>query len=237
MSVYTVDFIATIICVLCAYVISVPLANSATALVARLFGDETAADEGFLSLNPLHHIDALGLYLVIFFGLGWGAQVPVNPSHIKTRHKTLATLLTFATESIVALIVALVSLVLLMVFYGLPSVIFAAQIMATRLMPLHEFAQAFPERSSGAIVGAIILLAFVFFNLFIASLSAILNSFRCFFAISIEKNYKIVERADQIMLFGPLIALFFFADIVRALLLYVTVQGAYAIAHLFGGIS
>lgn len=237
MSVYTIDFLATVICVLCAYLVSVPLVNKATTFVATSFGDTTARDEGYASFNPANHIDVVGLMLVIFFGLGWGSQVPVDPSRVRSRHKILALIAIFATETIAALSLALISLVLLMVCYGLPTIVFAAQVMATRLVPLHDFAESFPEWSSLAIVGALLLIAFLFFNLFIASLSAIMNSFRCFFAISVERNYAIVERAEQIMLFGPLIALLLFSDIIRALLLYITIKGAYTIAYFLGGIS
>jgi hypothetical protein len=234
MSVYTIDFLATVICVLCAYLVSVPLVNKATAYSAAFFGDTTALDEGYGSLNPVYHIDLVGLFLVIFFGLGWGTQVPVDPSRVRSRQKVLALITIFATETIVALAVALISLLLLIICFGLPTIVFAAQVMATRLVPLHDFAEAFPEWSSMAIVGALLLIAFLFFNLFIASLSAIMNSFRCFFAISIERNYAIAERAEQILLFGPLIALLLFSDIIRALLLFITIKGAYTIAYFLG---
>lgn len=42
------------------------------ALVARMMGDKTAKDAGFLTLNPIAHIDVLGLLviLLVFFFLG-----------------------------------------------------------------------------------------------------------------------------------------------------------------------
>ncbi len=36
------------------------------ALVAKLMGDDTAEKDGFLTLNPLAHIDLLGLFIVLF---------------------------------------------------------------------------------------------------------------------------------------------------------------------------
>ena len=58
------------------------LAHGAT---AYLLGDRTARDNERLSLNPLKHIDPLGLICMIFFGFGWAKPVPINPTHFKNR--------------------------------------------------------------------------------------------------------------------------------------------------------
>ncbi|MFH0898793.1 MAG: site-2 protease family protein [bacterium] len=50
------------------------------ALVAKLMGDRTAQDDGFLSLNPLAHVDLFGitstLVLIFFLGLFLGNAMP-----------------------------------------------------------------------------------------------------------------------------------------------------------------
>lgn len=45
---------------------------------AGLFGDDTAKRLGRLTLNPLPHIDPLGLAMLLFAGFGWAKPVPVN---------------------------------------------------------------------------------------------------------------------------------------------------------------
>lgn len=55
--------------------------------VAYLMGDRTAKQSGRLSLNPLKHIDPLGVICMIVFGFGWAKPVPVNPYYFK--HKRL----------------------------------------------------------------------------------------------------------------------------------------------------
>ena len=47
--------------------------------VAYKLGDNTAKDEGRLSLNPLDHLDPIGTLMLIFAGFGWGKPVHVNP--------------------------------------------------------------------------------------------------------------------------------------------------------------
>lgn len=51
---------------------------------AYLFGDPTAKDAGRLTLNPIKHIDPIGL-LVLFVTrmFGWAKPVPVDPRYFK----------------------------------------------------------------------------------------------------------------------------------------------------------
>ncbi len=53
------------------------------ALAAYALGDPTAKRQHRLSLNPLHHIDWLGLAMLMLAGFGWAKPVPVNPYFFK----------------------------------------------------------------------------------------------------------------------------------------------------------
>ena len=46
--------------------------------VAYRLGDTTAKDAGRLTLNPLKHIDPMGLLMMIVFKFGWAKPVSVN---------------------------------------------------------------------------------------------------------------------------------------------------------------
>ena len=52
-------------------------------LAALALGDPTAKSMHRLSLNPLHHIDWLGLALMFTVGFGWAKPVPVNPNYFR----------------------------------------------------------------------------------------------------------------------------------------------------------
>lgn len=52
-------------------------------LAALALGDPTAKSMHRLSLNPLHHIDWLGLALMFTVGFGWAKPVPVDPRYFK----------------------------------------------------------------------------------------------------------------------------------------------------------
>ena len=51
--------------------------------IAYLLGDNTAAYEGRLTLNPLSHLDPMGSLMLLLVGFGYAKPVPVNPSNFK----------------------------------------------------------------------------------------------------------------------------------------------------------
>ena len=52
-------------------------------LAAYALGDPTAKREHRLSLNPLHHIDWVGLACMLVLGFGWAKPVPVDMRNFK----------------------------------------------------------------------------------------------------------------------------------------------------------
>ena len=52
-------------------------------VAAFFLGDPTAKRNHRLSLNPLRHIDWLGLAAMVLTGVGWAKPVPVNPNYFK----------------------------------------------------------------------------------------------------------------------------------------------------------
>ena len=55
------------------------------AIVASLIGDDTAKRAGRLTLNPIPHIDPVGLLLVLIIGIGFAKPVPTDPRNFRTR--------------------------------------------------------------------------------------------------------------------------------------------------------
>ena len=52
-------------------------------LAAYALGDNTAKDMGRLTLNPIKHIDPVGLFMMFVFRFGWAKPVPVNLYNFK----------------------------------------------------------------------------------------------------------------------------------------------------------
>lgn len=54
------------------------------AYVAKLNGDRTAEYAGRLTLNPVRHIDPMGLAMVVLVGFGYARPVPTDPRNFRT---------------------------------------------------------------------------------------------------------------------------------------------------------
>ena len=63
--------------------IAITFHEYAHGLAAYKLGDNTAKDEGRLSLNPLAHLDPIGTLMLVFAGFGWG-----KPVHVDSRNYT-----------------------------------------------------------------------------------------------------------------------------------------------------
>ncbi len=77
------DILQYIIFGLPAFLIAGSVHEYMHAYSAKLLGDYTATMEGRLSLNPLAHLDPLGLIVMIFARFGWMKPVPINEYNFK----------------------------------------------------------------------------------------------------------------------------------------------------------
>lgn len=96
------------------------------ALVAYRAGDDTAARQGRLTLNPLAHIDPIGTVLIPiiqFFGpsglplIGWAKPVPVNPLRFRSSEWDIFVSLAGPASNFLLVLVAAI-LLKLMVLLG-----------------------------------------------------------------------------------------------------------------------
>lgn len=90
--------------------ICITLHELAHGYVAYRLGDDTAKRAGRLTLNPLRHIDIMGLLMMVVFKFGWAKPVPVNMWKFKNPKKGMA--ITAAAGPIANLLIALVFLFL-----------------------------------------------------------------------------------------------------------------------------
>jgi len=65
-------------------ILSLTVHEFAHAWTAYVLGDDTAARQGRMTLNPIVHIDPIGtLLLPVFVGFGWAKPVPVVPTNFR----------------------------------------------------------------------------------------------------------------------------------------------------------
>lgn len=78
-------------------------------------GDPTARNLGRLTLNPIKHIDPIGLVCMIFFRFGWAKPVPVNARYYKKPRRDMA--LVAAAGPISNLLMCLIAVILVYVSF------------------------------------------------------------------------------------------------------------------------
>ena len=228
------ESLATIISLIFAYTASISLNGYLQSLIAKKMGDDTPEEAGFLTLNPLNHIHPLGFILLILTKFGWGRSIPFNPTHIRGPGRTLKVALLFGLEAIISILMAIVSLVALLAIFDLNSLRFVLQMMVSENVPVYELSHSYTGHSSIYVGLGLILVAFVFFNVFMATLSIIVNGLRFFLFLGIDREYSYMEYVDYLVVIAPLIAIFLFASTIRFYLIQLIFICAALIAAMFG---
>lgn len=110
-----------------------PIHECSHALVAHWLGDDTAKNQGRITLNPLKHLDVFGTILMLFAGFGWAKAVPINPNNFKNRKVGMA--LSSLAGPASNLILAYVSIILAKVFLysGISEELYQIFLMSTLL--------------------------------------------------------------------------------------------------------
>jgi len=102
------DFIVRV----CAVLVCITLHELAHGWAAYKLGDETAYEQGRLTLSPLAHIDPIGLLCMFIAGIGWAKPVPVNPGRFRMRNKKLGMAITAAAGPLMNFLTAFVCLLI-----------------------------------------------------------------------------------------------------------------------------
>ena len=69
---------------------ALPVHESAHAWVASKLGDNTARNQGRITLNPIKHFDVFGAVALLFTGFGWAKPVSINPNNFKNPKEGMA---------------------------------------------------------------------------------------------------------------------------------------------------
>jgi Zn-dependent protease len=73
----------TLVAKLAVLLLALPVHEFAHAWAAYRLGDDTAARQGRLTLNPLAHLDPIGSLMILFSFFGWAKPVPVSPWRLR----------------------------------------------------------------------------------------------------------------------------------------------------------
>jgi len=76
--------VLTFIILLGTIILSLAFHEFGHAWSAKKFGDSTAEKLGRLTLNPIAHIDPMGLLMIVLVGFGWAKPVPTDPRNFNS---------------------------------------------------------------------------------------------------------------------------------------------------------
>jgi Zn-dependent protease len=93
------------------------------AWAADYLGDPTPRLQGRLKLNPLVHIDNIGMLFLLFFGFGWGKPVQFDPYNLKEPRRDAAIISIAGPSSNFILAIILSLLIKLFIFSQLSILI------------------------------------------------------------------------------------------------------------------
>ena len=111
----SVDLVTLVISLFSVFVIiflCFPVREWAHAFVAHLLGDNTAAEQGRLTLNPLAHIDPLGAICMAICSIGWGKPTPINLHRCRKVSVRTAAILVALAGPVANILMALVFVII-----------------------------------------------------------------------------------------------------------------------------
>ncbi len=122
------DFFAQLAILIPAFLVALSFHEFFHAFIAYLCGDDTAKQQGRMTINPLAHVDFLGLLCLVLFRIGWAKPVPFDNRNFK--YPKLYSVLTALAGPFANFLMAL------MLFYVIsyfPSHLFSAAVSLTFL--------------------------------------------------------------------------------------------------------
>jgi hypothetical protein len=235
------ELIVSLISFFIVYCISISLAGAFQAWVAQQMGDPTAEEEGFLTLNPLVHIDPIGAIFLITSYFGWGKLIPINPNNIDGRIKAfgiptgwrLAKLTcTYLADSFLYFVLALGSLISAIVLFGSTILYVAPPMMLCHKYMSHLFlAEAFPEHSSLTIVIGFIAIVMAETTVMLGIIRGISNLIRFIAALLMEHSPHMMQHG-YLITFALLLIVILFGGRLHLLITSLLIHSGWAVAYL-----
>lgn len=230
MSPDTATFIVQQITFLFAYIISVSVTGALTAWITDKLGDPTARDYGYLTLNPLVHINIVGMLFIVWMKIGYGNRIPIDSDNLRGPYRHFKMALAYYADAIACIVLAFVGLFILLLLFGpeVPDIIkFLFYGCANGLTHI-DLAHMCPTFSSARITAIFILLAMAYLNVVLGAIQLITNSFYLYMDTRPGTMHDITQNY-----YMTLIAPFILVLLFGTSLVYLTVELLTGVAHFF----
>ena len=221
-----------------AYLIVTTLAGSFQAWVAKNMGDDSAEEAGFLSLNPMDHLDFVGLICLYVFRFGWGRHIPINPHAVWGNWRWLKLLCIYVSYAWAHIVLATLAMAGLLAQFGLNIIPLSIDMMLSGMLSHERFALAYPASSSFAISIALILIGMIFLDILLAVFDFFFRGLELALMFVREKYPDFVSEHHSglfFLVYAIIISVFVIPQ-VRFMLVFLTAQWGYLLAHIFGAL-
>ena len=112
------DMLIETLLIAAASLICIAVHETCHGLCAYWMGDDTAKRMGRLSLNPLRHVDPVGLVMMVLVRFGWAKPVPINMQKFRSPKLGMAiTALAGPVSNVLLMLFAAVARVVLLVYF------------------------------------------------------------------------------------------------------------------------
>jgi hypothetical protein len=208
--------------------VSTTVAGYAQAWMSKKMGDLTPEQLGFLSLDPLEHIDPIGAFCLLFLGIGWGKFMPNDITFLNSWQ----ILTIFLTPSLVYVAIGLLALLLLLALFGSSVVHLSLLMINVEYTQLSAFSKLYSSSSSADLTIGFLLFMFLYVGVMFAALNVILNGCRFIATVILKKHGT--PTNDLLFLLFSFIAMIFLAQPIRIFLTFIIARVAYACIFLCG---
>ncbi len=234
-SVRSAELLISLITFFLAYLAAVTPVGAFRAWVAKKSGDDTAEYAGLLTLNPLAHIDFIGLIFLFIFLFGWGRYVPINPLNITDPWRRLKLIAVYFSDTVAYFISALVGIVVLIIIAG-PQMLLVARYMLISIQNMSHLylVSAYPGLSSLSLMLSFIIIAFVYLNVILGVLSFVLNCFSLLMYFMMERSSRYATYNYYLIILIPILVIFLFSEPLRLLAINAISYIGYGIARSLG---
>lgn len=234
LSVETVESLISLLVTIFAYAVSIATAGAFQAWVAGKMGDKTAERSGFLTLNPIPHIDIVGLLMWIFYGFGWSKSVPINNAAFSGPYKYPKLAVAHFSRTIAFILLAIVGLVGLFYLLGNTAFLYVIESFRNGRLYHHFLADHFPNISSLSlslgfflIINIQLNIIFGLFSTLVITCNGLMGYFAQAFPEHVEKNYLLFLAIPMVTWY---LSYKYIGDLITSIIFY---SGA-IIAYLLG---
>ncbi len=216
-----------------AYCVVVTVSHFFKAWVALKLGDSTPAELGFLSWNPIDHVDFIGMVCLLTFGLGWGRSVPINPLNIHGRYRTAKIIFAHLSDTIAYIGIGIVAMLVLVFLFDSNTIITSSNLAFNGMLSYQRLHSLYPQYSSVHIAVGFVAICVMYLSVMLGALQFIINGFYLFMQHYMAR-YASIETGGVLFWIVPLFAMMILTGPLRLFIMYTILFMSMLITHIIG---